>query len=94
MCELCIFIVLRWRVDPPVVPRCPGIFSRYRGSASGNGILRFIGGRHFHVDVVALPRRVIAVRFRVRVWFYGVETPTPLLHHPLSERGDGMSPRS
>ena len=74
LCELCSFVVLWWRVDLSVVPRCPGVFSCYGGSATGGGILRVVSSCYLAVDVEALTRRVVAVRFGVGIWFSGVET--------------------
>ena len=42
LCKLCSFVVLWWRVDLLVVPRCPWVFSRYGGSAAGGGVLRVV----------------------------------------------------
>jgi len=88
------FVILRWRVDLSVIPRCPGIFPCYGGSAAGCGVLCVVCGSHGLVDVEALSRRVVAVRFGVGIRFSGVETSTPLLCQLLLERGDGVSPGS
>jgi hypothetical protein len=61
LCKLCGFVILRWRVDLSVVPRCPGFFHCYGGSVTDGGILCVVYGSHGPVDVEALPRRVVAV---------------------------------
>ena len=87
-------IVLRWWVHLPVVPRCPGIFPSCGSSSTGGGILCVVRGSYGPVDVEAFPCRIIAVGFRIRVWLGGVETSALLLRRLLSERGEGVSPKS
>ena len=88
------FVVLRWRFHLPVVPRCLGL-SPYNGSSvTGSAILHVIRSGHGSVDVEAFPGRVVVVGFIVGVYLSGVETSTPLFRQLLSERGDGVSPRS
>ena len=88
------FVVLRWGVDLSIIPRSPGIFPRCGGSSTGGGILCVVCGSHDPIDVEALPRRVVAVGFRVGIWLGGVEASAPLLCQLLSEPGDGVAPRS
>ena len=94
LCKLCSFVVLRWRVDLSVVPRCPRVLPCYGGSATAGGILCVVRGSHGPVDVEAFPCRVVAVGFGVSIRLSGVETSAPLLRQLLPERGDGVSPGS
>ena len=88
--ELCGLVVLRWGVDLFIIPRGPGIFPCYGSSSTSGGILRVVRGSHGPVNVEALPRRVVAVGFRVGIWLGGVEASASLLHQLLPERDDGV----
>ena len=87
-------IILRRGVHLSIVPRCPGIFPRCGGSTTDGGVLCVIHGSHGPIDVEALPCRVVAVGFAVGIQFSGIEASARLLRQPLSERGDGVPPRS
>jgi len=85
--------VFLWRwVDLSVVPRRPGVFSCRGGSTARSSILCLVGSFYRPVDVIAFPRRVVAIS--LGVWFGGVETPTSLLQQSLSEGGDRVSSRA
>ena len=88
------FVILRWRVDLSVIPRCPGIFPCYGDSAGGGGVLRFISSCYLPVDVEAFPRRVVAVGIKVGIRLSGVETSASLFRQPPPERIDCISPGS
>ena len=87
-------VFLRRGVDLSVVPRRPGVFSCRRSSSARSGILCLIGSFYRSVDVIAFPRRVVAISLGVGVWFGGVETPTPLLQQSLPEGGDRVTSRA
>jgi hypothetical protein len=89
--ELRSSIFLRKRVEPSVVPRRPGVFLRRGGSTTRSSIPCLVGGFCRPVDVIAFPRRVIAVCLGVGVRFGGVETPTSFLQQSLPEGGDRVS---
>ena len=94
LCKLRSFVILRWRVDLSIVPRCLGVLPCYGGSTAGGGVLCFVRGSYGPIDVEAFPCRVVAVRFGVGIRLGGVETSAPLLCQLLSERGDGVPPGS
>jgi hypothetical protein len=84
-------VFLRRGVDLSVVPRRPGVFSRRGGSTTRSSIPCLVSGFYRPVDVIAFPRRVIAVCLGVGVRFGGVETPTSFLQQSLPEGGDRVS---
>jgi hypothetical protein len=87
--------VFLWRgVDLSAVPRRPGVFSCRGGSTARSSILCLVGSFYRPVDVIAFPRRVVAISLGVGVWFGGVETLTSLLQQSLSEGGDRVSSRA
>ena len=87
-------VFLRRGVDLSVVPRHPGVFSCRGGSTARSSIPRIVGSFYCPVDVIAFPRRVVAISLGVGVWLGGVEASTSLLQQPLPEGGDRVSPRS
>ena len=89
--ELRSSIFLRKRVEPSVIPRRPGVFSCRGGSTTRGCIPCLVGSFYCPVDVIAFPRRVIAVCLGVGVRFGGVETPRSFLQQSLPEGGDRVS---
>ena len=87
------FVIPRWG---PTCPSFPGVLGSSlaagaRPSAAAACVSSVVPGP---VDVEALPRRVIAVRFGVGIWHGGVEASAPHLRQLLPERGNGVLPRS
>ena len=78
-------VFLRRGVDLSVVPRRPGVFSRRGGSTTRSSILRLVGSFYRPVDVIAFPRRVVAISLGVGVRLGGIEASTSLLQQPLPE---------
>jgi len=85
LCKLRSFVFLWWGVDLSIVPRRPGVFPCCGGSTARCSILRLVGSFYCPVDVIAFPRRVVAISLGVGVRPGGVEASTSLLQQTLPE---------
>ena len=77
-----------------IIPRRPGVLPCYRGSTASDGVLCFVGGFYFPVDIEAFPSRVVAVGFRAGVRLSGVETSASFLQQSLPEGGNRVPPEA
>jgi len=83
--ELRSSVFLRKRVESSVLPRRPGVFLRRGGSTTRSSIPYFVDGFCRPVEVIALPRRVVAVCLGIGVWLGSVGILTTFLRPSLPE---------